>query len=440
MAKHTILFAAANPGDTHELALGDECAAVARELAMTPAGRTTFRFEARWAIDVDELMRHLLALRPSVLHFSCHGSRDSAIALHHDRDTTQSMFAPSLAQIIASTSGRIPLVLLSACHSAGMTEPLVTSADCVIGMMGPIADAAARSFSVAFYRALGHRCTIGNAFEQATAALAAKHLAAARVPAVRRDVATDGMQAMWLDELAVCITARGVDPHAMSLRNTSLGAAARRARPAVGPACSRIIDIVVTSVVDVEVLLDGAHLLQIDHATDRPTLRARCGITTTSRFTFRFPGFTIEQPACRLLGASDMLDIVIGCDERANVPLSDAQRRTAMAGAGDLTDLLGALRQPDLRAAAWAARRLGAIADRRALLPLLDIILTDDADHPTQWLQANAVKALADLGDPDAIASLEAALALVRSGPRRSYRYLLEATISQLRRVVGSYG
>lgn len=71
--KHTILYVAANPLDTDRLALDEECAAIERELRMT-SGRDDFDFRSKWAVSVDELMRHLNELQPTVLHFSGHGS------------------------------------------------------------------------------------------------------------------------------------------------------------------------------------------------------------------------------------------------------------------------------------------------------------------------------------------------------------------------------
>src|SRR5215468_6561475 len=73
MKKHVILFAAANPSSTSRLALDDECTAIERELRMTP-GRDDFDFRSKWAVSVDELMRNLNELQPTILHFSGHAS------------------------------------------------------------------------------------------------------------------------------------------------------------------------------------------------------------------------------------------------------------------------------------------------------------------------------------------------------------------------------
>jgi hypothetical protein len=49
----------------------------------------------------------------------------------------------------------------------------------------PIGDEAARAFAVGFYRALGYRCSIGDAVEQAIATMAAKRLPGERLPFCR---------------------------------------------------------------------------------------------------------------------------------------------------------------------------------------------------------------------------------------------------------------
>ncbi len=70
--QHVILFLATNPRGGERLELAEECAEIQREFKMT-IGRDRFRFESRWAVSIDELMRHLTELDPTVIHFSGHG-------------------------------------------------------------------------------------------------------------------------------------------------------------------------------------------------------------------------------------------------------------------------------------------------------------------------------------------------------------------------------
>jgi hypothetical protein len=92
--------------------------------------------------------------------------------------------------MIASAAPSTRLVVLNACHGAEVADSLRHEVDCVVGIDDEIADSAARSFAVAFYRALGNRRSIGNAVDQAAATLEAKH------PGVRPSCKTrDGVRA-----------------------------------------------------------------------------------------------------------------------------------------------------------------------------------------------------------------------------------------------------
>ncbi|HEX2690091.1 MAG TPA: CHAT domain-containing protein [Kofleriaceae bacterium] len=193
--KHTILFVAANPRGTDSLALDEECRAIQHELRLT-ADRDDFDFRSEWAVGIDDLMRSLNALSPSVLHFSGHGARGSAHnsgapgGPHRDvdaprsggillqgRDGAQYVDHRALAAMIASAPPVPRLVVLNACYSATAADSLRQVVDCVVGVEAAIGDTAARDFAVRFYGALGYRRhSIGTAVEQARAAMNAKQL------------------------------------------------------------------------------------------------------------------------------------------------------------------------------------------------------------------------------------------------------------------------
>ena len=185
-----ILFLAATPHTTNPLKLGNECAEIQRELKMAPY-RDDFRFESRWAVSIDELMRHLMEIDPTVIHFSGHcGS--SGIVLQDERGQAHSLPPRALAMIVEATTRHTRVIMLNACHSTIHADALRTTVDCVIGMDGMIADDAARVFAVRFYGAIGHRRSIGNAVIQGRAALAAKHLPDEVLP---RYLTRDGIDA-----------------------------------------------------------------------------------------------------------------------------------------------------------------------------------------------------------------------------------------------------
>jgi hypothetical protein len=191
MPKHVILFLAANPDGTSPLKLGEECAEIQRELKMTPH-RDDFHFESRWAVSIDELMRHLTELDPIVVHFSGHGDRCAGLLLQGEQGQPQPVSARALAMMVEAAARSVCVVVLNACYTTVQADALRAKVDCIVGMSGAIGDAAARAFAIRFYGALGNRRSIGNAVAQGIAALAAKQFPDEVLP---RCVTRDGVNA-----------------------------------------------------------------------------------------------------------------------------------------------------------------------------------------------------------------------------------------------------
>lgn len=100
----------------------------------------------------------------------------SGIYLQGDHGNSQLVTARALTMMIKSAAASTRVVVLNACYTESQGEALRSVVDCVVGMAGAIRDDAARSFAVGFYRALGHRRSVGNAVDQAVATLAAKDM------------------------------------------------------------------------------------------------------------------------------------------------------------------------------------------------------------------------------------------------------------------------
>jgi hypothetical protein len=182
-----ILFLAGSPDTLHSLQLGHECAEIQRELKMAPY-RDDFRFESRWPVGIDELMRHMNELDPTVIHFSGHGGGGAGIALQDEQGQRQLVSSRALSMMIDAAARNVRLVLLNACYTAPQAEALGRKIECVVGMDGAIEDDAARAFAIRFYGALGNRRSVANAVTQGVAALAAKHLGEEIIPrCVTRD-------------------------------------------------------------------------------------------------------------------------------------------------------------------------------------------------------------------------------------------------------------
>lgn len=189
--RHGILFLAANPHGGNLLKLGEECAEIQRELRMT-ANRDEFYLESRWAVGIDELMRHLMELEPTVLHFSGHGGGNAGLMFQDQQGQPQPVSARALAMMVTAAARSVRVVVLNACYSAVQASALRTTVDCVVGMDGVVGDDAARAFATRFYGALGNRKSIGNAVAQGVAALAARQLPDELLP---RCMTRDGINA-----------------------------------------------------------------------------------------------------------------------------------------------------------------------------------------------------------------------------------------------------
>lgn len=192
--RNVILFLAANPHDSSPLKLGDECAEIQRELRLAPHG-DDFSFESRWAVGVDDFMRALTELDPTVIHVSGHGGLGARLMLQDAHGLAQPVVARALAMMVETAARSTRVVVLNACYSAELADALRSRVDCVVGMEGAIGDAAARAFATRFYGALGNRRSIGNAVAQGKAALVAKQLPDEQRP---RCVTRDGVDARRL--------------------------------------------------------------------------------------------------------------------------------------------------------------------------------------------------------------------------------------------------
>src|ERR1041384_1612801 len=85
--KHVILFLAANPRGTARLALDREAREIRAALKRS-SYRKRFAFKTRWAAEPLDLLGELSKLRPTVVHFSGHGSKPvpEAQGSAHGRD------------------------------------------------------------------------------------------------------------------------------------------------------------------------------------------------------------------------------------------------------------------------------------------------------------------------------------------------------------------
>jgi hypothetical protein len=159
-----ILFLAANPEDTAQLRLDEEIRGIDEALREAEF-REKFDLEQQWAVRVGDLQTHLLRHQPDILHFSGHGSKASEIILEDIDGGSKPVSAHALSQLFSVLKGNLRCVVLNACYSEPQAQAIARHIDCVVGMSKAIGDAAAISFAVAFYQALGFGKDIKTAFD-----------------------------------------------------------------------------------------------------------------------------------------------------------------------------------------------------------------------------------------------------------------------------------
>jgi hypothetical protein len=166
----TILFLAANPPSTKQLALDEEAPEIEVKIRAS-AHRDTMRVKTRWAVRADDLLQALNEDRPTIVHFSGHGAGRAGIALHDGTGVDHLVSTRALKCLFSAMKDDIRVVVLSACYSCEQAREIVDVIDCVVGMKASVRDDVARVFAAAFYRALGFGRTVQNAFDQGLVAV-----------------------------------------------------------------------------------------------------------------------------------------------------------------------------------------------------------------------------------------------------------------------------
>lgn len=165
-----VLFMAANPLDQGQLRLDEEARAIS-EMIRKAKHRDAVKLISCWAVRPLDLLQAINEHRPSVIHFSGHGSPRDEIVFQDDNGNAKLVSKEAIAQTFAATSSEIQLVFFNTCYSQHQAEAVVEHVNAAIGMTTAVGDEAARIFAAQFYSAIGFGLSIKAAFEQAKAAL-----------------------------------------------------------------------------------------------------------------------------------------------------------------------------------------------------------------------------------------------------------------------------
>ena len=194
-----ILFLAANPSGAVQLNLGREARSI-REALRKAEARDRFAFAHEPAIRINDLIDHLLEHKPTIVHFSGHGSEAGEIIVEDDRGLAVSLPQESIQRIFAQfTDGNdaIRCVILNACFAEAQARLIAEHVDIVIGITSEIRDDVATRFATTFYSAIGAKTNVHKAF-----ALACESI---------------NLNRLKPPDAIHLITRSGVDPHAYLL-------------------------------------------------------------------------------------------------------------------------------------------------------------------------------------------------------------------------------
>ncbi|WP_447893965.1 hypothetical protein [Vreelandella sp. GE22] len=167
----TVAFFATDPATASDrrLLLDEEVREIHQKLRLSDH-RDSIRLESRWALRPGDILQYMNELKPTVVHFSGHGSNLDELVLL-DRYGKAALI--SMESIVGTFElyDSVRLVFFNTCHSFKQAAECTKYVDAAIGMNQSIGDEAARIFSAQFYSAIGFGQSIPNAFKQAKNAL-----------------------------------------------------------------------------------------------------------------------------------------------------------------------------------------------------------------------------------------------------------------------------
>lgn len=163
-----VLFLAANPIDQEQLRLDEEARAIA-EMIRKAKHRDAVELRSCWAVRPMDVLQAINESRPTVVHFSGHGSDSDEIVFQDDAGNAKFVTRDAVVQLMKASSGDIRFVFFNTCFSRNQAAAVVEHVEAAIGMKTAIGDVAARVFASQFYSAIGFGLSVKQSFEQARA-------------------------------------------------------------------------------------------------------------------------------------------------------------------------------------------------------------------------------------------------------------------------------
>lgn len=161
--KKTILILVANPQGSAGLNLLPEVRNL-QEAIQRSLNKEWFAIEWRVAVQEEDLRRHILDIKPQIIHFCGHGTKEGLV-IHDENNQVKLLSNEFLADLLKNFSDRLECLVLNACETEPLAEAVSKYLNYAIGMNREVKDRSAIAFSEAFYDAICAGETIETAFE-----------------------------------------------------------------------------------------------------------------------------------------------------------------------------------------------------------------------------------------------------------------------------------
>ncbi|WP_447782091.1 hypothetical protein [Pseudomonas plecoglossicida] len=171
--KITVVFFAADPGsDKSNRLLLDEEARLIGEKIRASEHRDVLEFHTRWAVRPMDVFQAINELKPTIVHFSGHGTSADTLVLQDDQGNAKHVPLEGIVSAMAIGSDNLKLVFFNTCFSFNQAAACIRHVPAAIGMNRDVGDLPARFFAAQFYSAIGFGHSIHRAFNQAKALVA----------------------------------------------------------------------------------------------------------------------------------------------------------------------------------------------------------------------------------------------------------------------------
>lgn len=116
--------------------------------------RDQFVLEQRWAVQIRDIGRAILAIKPHIVHF-CGYEGEAGLAFESEAGQIEPMSSSGLSGLFELFANEVKCVVLNGCCSTNQAEAIAQHIPCVVAASHRLGDNNLTEFAVGFYDALG---------------------------------------------------------------------------------------------------------------------------------------------------------------------------------------------------------------------------------------------------------------------------------------------